>query len=230
MTTAEIRDIAHHIDHTCLSSTATTSDIVNTCLEAYCVEAASVCIPPCYVKEVRNILDEVPDRKPKVCTVIGFPHGYNSTAVKVFEIQDAINNGAEEVDAVVNIGFVKSRARKSVLKDVSEMVKAAKTVTFKLIVETAYLTEEEIVWLCQVCKDCGVDYIKTSTGFAPIGATIEAVQAMKAAIEDAPLKIKASGGISTIEQAKEFMSAGADRIGASKIIPVLIKEGIFKDE
>lgn len=221
------KDIVSRIDHTCLSPTAGREDIRRVCEEALCAGAASVCIPPYYVLQASALLSEH-DNAPKICTVIGFPNGYSSTSVKCAEIVDAVNNGAEEVDIVANIGAIKEANWEEVkypllrLRSVCESM-FVQVPVMKLIVETAYLTPEEIRKMCEICIQCHIDYIKTSTGFASRGASLRDIQIMKDAIGGRNLKIKAAGGIATLEQAKAFIEAGADRIGSSKIIPQLIK-------
>ena len=214
----ELEFIFSKIDHTLLSQTATKAEIAVLCREAEEAGAASVCVPPCYVEEAKSLVSKV-----KVCTVIGFPNGYNSTSVKVFETIDAVAGGADEIDMVVNLGRVKDGDYEYVENEIAEIKKAADGRVVKVIVETCLLTEEEKIALCEAVTRAGADYIKTSTGFSKAGATIEDVKLFKNHIGK-DVKIKAAGGIRTAEDALAFIEAGADRIGASAVIKNYLKK------
>ena len=174
---------------------------------------ASVCIPASFVKQA----DEYLDGKLKVCTVIGFPNGYSTTAVKAFEAENAVENGAEEVDMVINIGWVKDQKWDSLLEEIKEVKLACAGRILKVIVETCLLTEEEKIKMCEIVSASGADYIKTSTGFSTAGATREDVKLFKEHVAPG-VKIKAAGGISSIQDAEDFLALGADRLGTSRIV------------
>ena len=211
----EISEICSKIDHTILSPYATEADIVKLCNQAKKYGAASVCVPPCYVKLAKAFAGAIP-----VCTVIGFPNGYNSTAVKVYETQQAINDGADEIDMVINISKLKEGNYKYVTKEIEEIRNICKDKILKVIIETCYLNTFEKKQMCHILSQCGADFIKTSTGFGTKGATKEDV-AFISSICSPYLKIKASGGISTFEDAKDFLMLGAHRLGCSKLIAQL---------
>ena len=215
----DVREILRHVDHTLLVPTATEADILRTCDEGLFYHTASVCIPPAFVKAAA---DYVGDRL-KICTVIGFPNGYATTAAKCFEAADAVKNGAAEIDMVIPLGAVKAGDFDAVLADIRAVRAACDGQVLKVIVETCVLTEEEKVRLCDVVSASGADYIKTSTGFAGGGATAEDV-ALFAAHVAPHLKIKAAGGIASLADAERFLSLGADRLGTSRIVK-LVKEG-----
>lgn len=215
----DVREILRHVDHTLLTPTATEADILHTCDEGLFYHTASVCIPPAFVKAAA---DYVGDRL-KICTVIGFPNGYATTAAKCFEAADAVKNGAAEIDMVIPLGAVKAGDFDAVLADIRAVRAACDGQVLKVIVETCVLTEEEKVRLCDVVSASGADYIKTSTGFAGGGATAEDV-ALFAAHVAPHLKIKAAGGIASLADAERFLSLGADRLGTSRIVK-LVKEG-----
>ena len=205
-------------DHTLLAQTATWAEVKQICDEGAACGCASVCIPPSYVKQAADYLG---DRLP-VCTVIGFPNGYSTTAVKVFEAMDAIANGAREIDMVINLGWVRDGRWDALLSEIKAVKDACGPLVLKVIVETCLLTGEEKVRLCQIVSDSGADYIKTSTGFSAAGATREDVALFKANV--APhVKIKAAGGIAALEDAADFLALGAHRLGASRIVR-LVKE------
>lgn len=206
----EVKDIARHIDYTQLKAFSTWEDIKNLCDEAVAHQTASVCIPPSYVKPVH----EAYGSKLRVCTVIGFPLGYNTQEVKVFEARKAIEEGAEEVDMVVNIGDVKMGRWEKIIAEISALRAASEGKILKVIVETCYETEEEKIELCKCVTAAKADYIKTSTGFGTAGATLEDVKLFKQHIGSA-VKIKAAGGIRTKAAMEAFLDAGVDRIGAS---------------
>lgn len=215
----DVREILRHVDHTLLAPTATEADILRTCDEGLFYHTASVCIPPAFVKAAA---DYVGDRL-KICTVIGFPNGYATTAAKCFETADAVKNGAAEIDMVIPLGAVKAGDFDAVLADIRAVRAACDGQVLKVIVETCLLTEEEKVRLCDVVSASGADYIKTSTGFAGGGATAEDV-ALFAAHVAPHLKIKAAGGIASLADAERFLALGADRLGTSRIVK-LVKEG-----
>ena len=212
----DIQKILSVVDHTNLKVDATWEDIKAICDDGIKYQTASVCIPPSYVKRAKEYVGE----ELKICTVIGFPNGYNTTPAKVFETTDAVKNGADEIDMVINIGKVKDADYEYVQREIEMVKMAAEDKILKVIIETCLLTDEEIARLCQVVYDAKADYIKTSTGFNKEGATIHAVDVMN---QNRPegLKIKAAGGISSLEDALEFMEHGADRLGTSRVVKIV---------
>ncbi|MDE6841328.1 MAG: deoxyribose-phosphate aldolase [Oscillospiraceae bacterium] len=201
------------VDHTLLAQTATWEEIRQTCDDGVAYGCASVCIPASYVRRAADYLGG----KLPVCTVIGFPNGYSTTAVKVFEAQDAIANGAREIDMVINIGWAKDGRWDELLAEIQAVKAACGERVLKVIVETCLLTDEEKVRLCRIVSDSGADYIKTSTGFSAAGATREDVALFKANV--APhVKIKAAGGIASLQDGLDFLALGADRLGTSRIV------------
>ena len=202
-------EILKHIDHTLLKAVSDEKGILDICKEAVEHKTASVCIPPSYVKLAKEKFPSL-----NVCTVIGFPLGYSTTAVKVFETEDAVKNGADEIDMVINIGDVKNGSFDKVTEEISAVRKAAEGKILKVIIETCYLTEEEKIRLCKCVTDGGADYIKTSTGFGTAGAQKEDIVLFKNNIGKY-VKIKAAGGIRTKEAMEEFIELGCDRIGTS---------------
>lgn len=202
-------EILKHIDHTLLKAVSDEKGILDICKEAVEHKTASVCIPPSYVKLAKEKFPSL-----NVCTVIGFPLGYSTTAVKVFETEDAVKNGADEIDMVINIGDVKNGNFDKVTEEISAVRKAAEGRILKVIIETCYLTEEEKIKLCKCVTDGGADYIKTSTGFGTAGAQKEDIVLFKNNIGK-NVKIKAAGGIRTKEAMEEFIELGCDRIGTS---------------
>ena len=209
----DIKRILAAADHTLLTQTATWEEIRQICDDGVEYGCASVCIPPSYVKQAADYLgDKLP-----VCTVIGFPNGYSTTMVKVFETKEAIANGAKEIDMVVNLGWVKDQLWDKVLEEIQAVKRACGELILKVIVETCLLTEAEKLRLCDIVSRSGADYIKTSTGFSSGGATREDV-ALFAAHKAPHLKIKAAGGISGLEDAEEFLRLGASRLGTSRIV------------
>lgn len=203
-------------DHTLLQQTATWAEIKQICDDGAAYGCASVCIPAAYVKQAAEYLgDKLP-----VCTVIGFPNGYSTTAVKVFEAKDAIANGAKEIDMVINIGWAKDGRWDDLLAEIRAVKAACGTLILKVIVETCLLTEAEKIKLCEIVSESGADFIKTSTGFSTGGATREDVALFKAHV--APhVKIKAAGGISSLQDAADFLTLGADRLGTSRIVKLV---------
>ena len=213
---------ANYIDHTLLKADAVEKDIKNLCKEAKEYEFFSVCVNPCFVKTCNKYLK---GSSVKVCTVIGFPLGANTTKVKLTEAKKAISDGADEIDVVMNISKFKNKKYTYVENELSKIVALCnKKVLVKVIIETCYLTKEEILKACELVYACGVDYVKTSTGYGTSGAQVEDVQAMKVICKD-KLKIKASGGIKTLAQVEQFILAGAERIGTSSGVNI-VKEGI----
>lgn len=209
------------IDHTLLKADATNAEVTQVLAEALKYDFASVCIQPCHVSYAAQYLK---GSDVKVCTVIGFPLGANTSAVKAFETADAIQNGADEIDMVINIGALKDGQDETVLNDIVAVVQAAQDKTVKVILETCLLSEEEIVKACQLCMQAKADFVKTSTGFSTGGATIENVRIMKAAIDDT-MQVKAAGGIRTYEDLLKMVEAGASRIGTSAGCSIMQKKG-----
>lgn len=209
------------IDHTLLKADATKAEVTQVLAEALKYDFASVCIQPCHVSYAAQYLK---GSDVKVCTVIGFPLGANTSAVKAFETADAIKNGADEIDMVINIGALKDGQDETVLNDIVAVVQAAQNKTVKVILETCLLSEEEIVKACQLCMQAKADFVKTSTGFSTGGATIENVRIMKAAIDDT-MQVKAAGGIRTYEDLIKMVEAGASRIGTSAGCGIMQKKG-----
>ncbi len=210
--------ILNAVDHTLLTQTAIWEEIKQICDDGAAYGCASVCIPASYVKQAADYLgDKLP-----VCTVIGFPNGYSTTAVKVFETKDAIANGANEIDMVINIGWAKDGRWDDLLAEIRAVKEACGGLVLKVIIETCLLTQEEKVRLCRVVSESGADYIKTSTGFSTAGATREDVALFKANV--APhVKIKAAGGISSLQDAADFLELGAGRLGTPSRIVKLVK-------
>lgn len=207
-------NLANHIEHTLLKATATKEDIIQLCKEAEDNGFHGVCVPPYYVQVAKKTLG--PKSHVKVVTVVGFPLGYSTVGAKVEEVKKAFIEGADEIDMVMNIAAYKSGDSTAFTNDVSSVATAChlQNKIVKVIIETAYLSKEEIVDICKICSECGVDFVKTSTGFAPSGATIEAVKLMRETLP-AKIKIKAAGGIKDAAFALELIHAGAERIGTS---------------
>lgn len=212
----DIKDILNKCDHTLLNQTATWEEIKAICDDGMAFNTASVCIPPSYVKRVK---DYVGDRL-QICTVIGFPNGYNTTAVKEYETIDAIKNGADEIDMVINIGALKDKDYDYVKNEIIALKKACGDKILKVIIETCLLTDEEKVIMCKLVTEAGADYIKTSTGFSKAGATFNDVEIFSKNVGK-DVKIKAAGGISSIEDAEKFVALGADRLGTSRIVKIV---------
>lgn len=219
------RDILKKVDHTLLKQPSTWEQIKEICDDAVKFETASVCIPPSFVKQAAEYLGE---KKP-VCTVIGFPNGYHTTAVKVFEAKEALKDGAKEIDMVINIGWVRMGQYDKVLAEINELKKACGDHILKVIIETCLLTEEEKVKMCEVVSASEADFIKTSTGFSTAGATKPDVALMKAHMA-AGKKIKAAGGIADFNDAEEFVLLGADRLGTSRLVLQAKKKGVDLDD
>ena len=215
----DIKEILAKVDHTVLGQTSTWADIKDLCDDGMKYETASVCIPPSYVKQAAEYIKSV-DGKFKVCTVIGFPNGYNTTAVKCFEAKTAVEEGADEIDMVINVGWLKAKQYDLVLDEIKQIKQACGYHVLKVIIETCLLTEEEKIKMCEIVTESGADYIKTSTGFSTAGATFDDV-ALFAKHVGPDVKIKAAGGISSIEDAEKFMELGASRLGTSRIVKIV---------
>ncbi|MGI6325074.1 MAG: deoxyribose-phosphate aldolase [Bacilli bacterium] len=210
-------ELNKYIDHTYLKPIGTEVDIEKLCQEALNYDFASVCVQPCYVKKAKALLKK---SNVAIGTVIGFPLGANTIETKVYEIKQALKNGADEVDAVINIGALKAKNYEYLEKEVEELVKAASDHILKIIIEISYLDDIEIIKMCEICRNKFVNFIKTSTGFSESGATIEAVKLMKAHAGDL-LEVKASGGIRTYEDTIKYIEAGASRIGTSSGVKIM---------
>ena len=209
----ELQEILSKVDHTLLAQGATWEEIRTICDDGIRYGCASVCIPASYVKQAAEYVDG----KIPVCTVIGFPNGYDTTAAKCFEAADAVKNGATEVDMVINVGWVKDRRYDDVLAEIKAVKAACDGRLLKVIIETCLLTDEEKIEMCRVVSESGAEFIKTSTGFGGGGATREDVALFKAHV--APhVKIKASGGIANLQDAEDFINLGAQRLGTSRIV------------
>ena len=214
----ELKDILSRCDHTLLRVDAGEDEIRAICDQAVKYSCASVCIPPCHVKGASGYLaGRVP-----VCTVIGFPNGYMTTAAKAFEAADAVKNGADEIDMVVNLAMVKDAAWSSVSEDIRAVRAACEVKVLKVIIECCLLTDDEKRMLCRIVSDSGADFIKTSTGFSTGGATREDVALLRAFC-DSKIKVKAAGGISSLEDAEDFIKLGADRLGTSRIVKLAME-------
>ena len=211
----ELKDILAKCDHTLLGQTATWEDIKAICDDGMRFKTASVCIPASYVKQAKEYVGD----KLAICTVIGFPNGYSTTATKCFEASDAVDNGADEIDMVINIGWAKDGKWAELTQEIAAIKAACKGKLLKVIIETCLLTDEEKTQLCKCVSDSGADYIKTSTGFSKAGATFADVELFAKHV--APhVKIKAAGGISSLEDAEKFIALGADRLGTSRIVKI----------
>ena len=208
-----IQNILSKCDHTLLSQTATWADIKAICDDGIKYSTASVCIPPSFVKQAKEYVGD----KLAICTVIGFPNGYNTTAVKVFETTDAINNGADEIDMVINIGLLREGKDTAVCEEIRQIKAACGDKILKVIIETCLLTEDEKLRMCKLVTEAGADYIKTSTGFSTAGATLPDVKLMYENVGEGVL-VKAAGGISGLEDAQAFIDAGASRLGTSRVV------------
>lgn len=212
----EKRELLSRLDHTLLKQTATWEEIRRICEEGMKYQTASVCIPPCYVKRAKEYVQD----KVNICTVIGFPNGNTTTAVKVLETRDAVENGADEIDMVINLGMVKERDYDRVLEEIQAVKQACGGKVLKVIIETCLLTEDEKLEMCRVVTRSGAEYIKTSTGFSTDGATFADVELMRKHVGE-QVKVKAAGGISSVEDAEKFLDLGADRLGTSRLITLL---------
>ena len=215
----DINEILKHVDHTLLSPQATWDEIRQICDDAIKYHTASVCIPPSYVSQASKYLGE----RVKVCTVIGFPNGYSTTAVKAFETEDALANGAKEIDMVINIGRLKNKEYDAVREDIAAVKRAVGDKVLKVIIETCLLTDEEKEKMCDIVVEAGADFIKTSTGFSTAGATFHDIELFARCVRGR-CKIKAAGGISTVEDMEKFLDLGADRLGTSRAVKLLTAE------
>lgn len=210
-----MKEILSKCDHTLLAQTATWGDIRTICDDGMKFATASVCIPAAYVKAAKEYVGD----RLAICTVIGFPNGYSTTATKVYETADAIKNGADEIDMVINIGMLKDKRYAELLDEIKAIKAACNGKILKVIIETCLLTDEEKVKMCEIVSESGADYIKTSTGFSSAGATFDDIKLFSEHV--APhVKIKAAGGISSLDDAREFIRLGADRLGTSRIVKI----------
>lgn len=212
------REMLKFVDHTLLAQTATWDQIKSLCDEAMACKTASVCIPPSFVKQASAYVED----RMKICTVIGFPNGYSTTAVKCLETKEALENGADEIDMVINVGWVKEGRYDLVEQEIRALKEICGTNILKVIIETCLLTREEKIRMCRAVTDAGADFIKTSTGFSTAGATFEDVKLFAEHVGP-KVKIKAAGGISTLEDAETFLNLGASRLGTSRMVK-LVKE------
>ena len=210
-------EILKKVDHTNLSQTAKWEDIKKICDDGIKFDVASVCIPPCYVEEAKKYVSD----KLKICTVIGFPNGYNTTNVKVYETLEAIEEGADEIDMVINVGWLKDKKYADIEKEIKAIRNVCGENILKVIIETCLLTDEEKVKMCKIVNSAGADYIKTSTGFSSNGATFGDIQLFKRELERTNVKIKAAGGIKSFEDAEKFIEYGADRLGTSRLVNLM---------
>lgn len=204
------------VDHTLLSQKATWGEIREILDDAMKYEVASACIPAAYVKQAAEYVEG----KLPICTVIGFPNGYSTTAVKVFEAKDAIANGADEIDMVINVGFLKDKRYDELEDEIRQIHEACDGKILKVIIETCLLTDDEKIKMCEIVTNAGAEYIKTSTGFSTSGATFADVELMRKNVGK-DVKVKAAGGISSFDDAKKFISLGADRLGTSRLIKIM---------
>lgn len=215
-------EILNKVDHTLLAQTATWEEIREILDDAMKYHTASACIPAAYVKQAAEY---VQGRLP-ICTVIGFPNGYHTTAVKVFETKDAVANGASEIDMVINIGFLKDKRYEEIEEEIRQVHAACEGRILKVIIETCLLTEEEKIKMCEIVTKAGAEFIKTSTGFSTGGATFEDVELMRKHV-GANVKVKAAGGIASFADAEKFVELGADRLGTSRLIKIMKAENAY---
>lgn len=215
----DIKEILKHVDHTLLLQGSTWEEIKQICDDAMKYGTASVCIAPSYVKQAAEYMGD----KMAVCTVIGFPNGYMTTSAKVFETKDALENGASEIDMVINIGWLKDKKYDLIENEIRSLKEACGDKILKVIIETCFLTEEEKIKMCEIVTNAGADYIKTSTGFGGAGATFEDIKLFSEHVGP-NVKMKAAGGISSIEDAEKFLELGAERLGTSRIIKIVKNE------
>ena len=215
----DIKDILKTCDHTLLRVDCTSEEIRTLCDQAIRYDCASVCIPPCHVAGAKRYVGD----RLKLCTVIGFPNGYSTSAVKAFEAADAVRNGADEIDMVINVSMVKDGCWVDVANDIRAVREAIPGKILKVIIECCLLTDEEKIHLCKIVSDCGADFIKTSTGFSKGGATREDVKLLR---ENSPksLMVKAAGGIASLQDAEDFINLGADRLGTSRIVKLAMEQ------
>ena len=215
----EINQILSICDHTLLKPEASSQEIMTVCDQAMRFHCASVCIPPCHVAGAKRYVGD----RLKICTVIGFPNGYCTTAVKAYETADAVKNGADEIDMVINLSMVKDACWEDVKNDILAVRNACIGKILKVIIECCLLTEKEKLRLCDIVTECGADYIKTSTGFSKGGATREDVRLMRERCP-AQVKVKAAGGIASLQDAEDFIALGAERLGTSRIVKIAMEQ------
>ncbi|MCQ2460758.1 MAG: deoxyribose-phosphate aldolase [Clostridia bacterium] len=221
----DIKEILSKVDHTLLAVDATWDDIKVICDDALKYNTASVCVPQSYVRQCADYLN----KKIPVCTVIGFPNGYNSTASKCYEAYEAVRQGADEIDMVINVGWLKDKRYDDILNEINDIKGHCCGKLLKVIVETCLLTDDEIVKITEIVNESNADFIKTSTGFSKAGATFHDIELFKKTIDEkhGSTKIKAAGGISSIEDAEKFLALGADRLGTSRIVKIVKSEGLL---
>lgn len=217
------KEILKKVDHTLLNQTATWEEIRQICDDGIKYNTASVCIPPSFVKKAA----EYAAGKVKICTVIGFPNGYQTRGVKEFETREALENGADEIDMVIHIGDVKEGNYDKIKEEIKSLKNICNDHVLKVIIETCLLTQEEKITMCRIVSESGADYIKTSTGFSTAGATFEDIKLFKDYVDD-HVKIKAAGGISSFQDAEKFIALGADRLGTSRLVKIKNREGCEK--
>ncbi len=215
----DIKEILKHVDHTLLLQGSTWEEIKQICDDAMKYETASVCIPPCYVRQAAEYMGD----RMAVCTVIGFPNGNMTTETKAFETKDALENGASEIDMVINIGWLKDKKYDLVENEIRKLKEICGDKILKVIIETCFLTDEEKIKMCEIVTNAGADYIKTSTGFGGAGATFDDIKLFAEHIGP-NVKMKAAGGISSISDAETFLNLGADRLGTSRIVKIVKNE------
>ena len=215
----EIKEILNKVDHTLLSQGATWEEIKTICDDGMKYETASVCIPASFVKQAKEYIGE----KLAICTVIGFPNGYSTTATKVFETADAVKNGADEIDMVINVGWLKDKKYDEILNEINAIKEACNGKVLKVIIETCLLSDDEKIKMCEIVSKSNADYIKTSTGFSTAGATKEDIELFAKHTTNGK-KIKAAGGIASIKDAEEFIKLGASRLGTSRIVKIVKNE------
>ena len=215
----DIKEILTKCDHTLLRVDCTSEEIRALCDQAIRYSCASVCIPPCHVAGAKRYVGD----RLKICTVIGFPNGYNTSAVKAFEAAEAVKNGADEIDMVINLSMVKDGCWVDVANDIRAVREATRGKILKVIIECCLLTDEEKIHLCKIVSDCGADFIKTSTGFSKGGATREDVELLR---QNSPytLRVKAAGGIASLQDAEDFIGLGADRLGTSRVVKLAMEQ------
>ncbi len=215
----ELNEILSHVDHTLLKQESTWEQIKAICDDGVKFNTASVCIPPSYVKECADYCGD----KLSICTVIGFPNGYNTTACKVFETADAVKNGADEIDMVINIGWLKDKRYDLILNEIKAIKEACDGKILKVIIETCLLTDDEKKQMCRIVTEAGADFIKTSTGFSTGGATFGDIKLFSENIGEG-VKMKAAGGIASLDDAEKFLALGAERLGTSRVVSIAKSE------
>ena len=215
----EIKEILKYVDHTLLKQEATWEQMKTICDDAMKFSTASVCVPPSFVKQCKDYCGD----NMKICTVIGFPNGYNTTAVKVFETEDALKNGADEIDMVINIGWVKDKKFDLIKEEIKAIKKDCGDKILKVIIETCLLSDEEKIEMCKIVTEAGADFIKTSTGFSTAGATRGDIKLFSENIGE-NVKMKAAGGIASLTDAEDFLKLGAQRLGTSRIVSIAKSE------